>query len=351
MKVLFVTREDAERYPGGDVIQLIKTADALRNLGVDVQLGTGTIEQILWADIVHFFGVQQPENFFQSFRLAREQIGKKVVVSPIWWDLSHAKLASQLGKRGLSMGPAWRAARHGFHYLQGLKERKRHDAAKYMLQNADLLLPNSVEEQRHVERDFGNLLPPYRVVMNAVDSDLFRPSSEVVESGVICLARVEPTKNQIHLIRAVSSIPGLQLTIVGKMGGFPKYNSKFSTMIDKYNYRYLPHVPQSEVVELLHQHAVHALPSFRESPGLSSLEATASGLNVVVSSPEFAPVKTYFGSWLDQRVFVCNPYSSDSIRHAIHLALMRKSYEYLSWPDELTWNGVGIQTINAYKEI
>jgi glycosyltransferase involved in cell wall biosynthesis len=56
---------------------------------------------------------------------------------------------------------------------------------------------------------------------------------------------------------------------------------------------------------------VHALPSLRESPGLSSLEAGALGLNCVVG--DTCPVVEYFGT----DAFVCNPLDWCSVRTAV----------------------------------
>jgi hypothetical protein len=56
---------------------------------------------------------------------------------------------------------------------------------------------------------------------------------------------------------------------------------------------------------------VHALPSFRESPGLATLEAALYGANCVVSI--HSPVAEYFadGTW------TCDPSSPSSIRNAV----------------------------------
>lgn len=80
-----------------------------------------------------------------------------------------------------------------------------------------------------------------------------------------------------------------------------------------------------------------------------SVDAIATGANIVVSSSQFCPIDTYFKEIIGKHVFLCNPYSISSIRKAIEDAynapLMRKSINRFSW--DLTAK----QTYLAYQEI
>lgn len=56
------------------------------------------------------------------------------------------------------------------------------------------------------------------------------------------------------------------------------------------------------------------LPSFRESPGLVTLEALFYGCNIVVSDYKFCPVNYYK---FDEVGYICDPYSTKSIESAV----------------------------------
>lgn len=350
MNILFVTRPDALTRPGGDTIQLQKTQQALEALGVRVRLGQPEGGALAWADIVHVFNAQTPATALPALQAARAA-GKKAVLSTIWWDLSHARLVERLARFALSPSSFWagclpllQLTYNGFRPGYG-------QAVGEVLRAADLLLPNSEEEMGWLRRDFGNALPPYRVVMNAVDTKMFTVAEAAERNGVICCARLEPTKNQLSLVRAVTRLPGVRLTLVGQAGRQEEYVRQVRIQAQRQGFTLIEdHLPHLEVAALMREHAVHALPSFRESPGLSSLEALASGLNAVVSSRPFCPIDTYFDSWCGERVFTCVPYRMDSMRSALVSAL-RQSNLPATFPARLTWPAVARQTLEAYRAL
>lgn len=352
MRVLFVSRPDLVTHPGGDTTQLLKTKEALEKLGVEVKLGMAKTEELEWADIVHVFNIQTPDSSLPAALLARAA-GKKVALSTIWWNMSHTAQISRLSKLGLLYPnplmrlslPIYRLAEHL--YGKDVKERQE---IKRLLQNADLLLPNSEEEMEIIKAEFQVHLPPHHVVMNAVDTDIFKLTTETPRSGVVCCGRVEPLKNQLMLIRAVANI-GEQLTLIGKPGGDKKYNAIVKSAIERSGFTWITeHQSQENIARLIRKHRVHALPSFRESPGLSSLEALATGANAVVSDKEFCPIDTYFSSWLDKKVYVCDPYSIKSIQRSLKEALAY-SVPIGKFPDKFTWAQVAVQTLEGYHAL
>lgn len=78
---------------------------------------------------------------------------------------------------------------------------------------------------------------------------------------------------------------------------------------------FVEHVPYPHVQYFLSRSQVHCLPSFRESPGLATLEAAINGCKCVVSC--HSPVQEYFKSSL---FFKCDPLSLNSLTNAIHQA-------------------------------
>ncbi|WP_081908981.1 glycosyltransferase family 4 protein [Deinococcus sp. YIM 77859] len=348
MRVLLVARPDAETKPGGDVIQVVNTYKALLGAGVCARLGPANAENVQWSDLVHIFGIQEPEVANRAFALGK-RFNKKIVVSPIWWELSHAQMAGQLARMSVPISPFWALARPLAKEAVKILKAGELSSLRRILQEADLLLPNSEEEMLYVRRDFGEKLSPYRVILNAVDTKIFKFSE--IGDGVVCFARLEPTKNQMNLIKAVSQIDGLKLTLVGRDGPFPGYADSVRKAADKFGYTVVSHVSQSEMPSIMRRHSIHALPSFRESPGLSSLEALACGLNLVVASPPFCPVETYFGEWLGKRVEICTPYRVDSIKNALVRSIYNVRRDPFELPHRFTWESVGIETKKAYESL
>ena len=61
MKVLFISRATLFKDKGGDTVQLVNTADQLKELGVevDIKLGDRRIDYEQY-DLIHFFNIIRP---------------------------------------------------------------------------------------------------------------------------------------------------------------------------------------------------------------------------------------------------------------------------------------------------
>src|SRR5690606_385009 len=90
-------------------------------------------------------------------------------------------------------------------------------SVSYILKRCALLLPNSESEYKRLQRDFKNA-GAYRIVPNAVDTALFNIDkiTERKENSVLCVARFEPRKNQLNIIKALEGTP-YTLTLAGNV--------------------------------------------------------------------------------------------------------------------------------------
>jgi glycosyltransferase involved in cell wall biosynthesis len=94
---------------------------------------------------------------------------------------------------------------------------------------------------------------------------------------------------------------------------------------------------------------VHYLASFCEPSALTSIEALACGLNIVVSDENYCPTRSYYGGLLNKRVFTCDPFDVGSIREAILNALKTPSDR--SAIKDFSWEKTAAQTYNAYRQV
>lgn len=354
LNVALCIRSNWKDQPGGDVTQLLKTKEALEaNHPVQIAI-VDSLEspELNSADIVHVFNVQQPEIGLPYLKTARER-GKKTALSTIFWDLSHAHYAMVLNRLGLE------ACRWGFFKplacgVFGLMSKPDYFSSASrarvleMIDHADVLLPNSAEEGEMVARYVGKPASSWHIapVVNAVDASIFTTEGAEDRQGVIQAGNFEAVKNHMATLR--EDIP---VTFVGNPTN-PSYVARLKaksgsnvTVLDR-------SVGPAELAALYRKHRVHANPSFRESPGLATMEALACGCRVVVADAPFCPVQTYFGELIGKAVFVCDPYSRASVRRAIDQAAASTSEVDLTpWLARFSWKETARQTFEAYRKV
>lgn len=362
MKVVLCNRPDWREISGGDVVQMLRTKDALeRDHGIETSIASSPEDSNLAdADLVHIFNVQNPA-IGLSYVRAAQSLGKPIALSPIFWDLSHAAFVANLARKGhFRLGTVWKRRKGAFDRLAritgALMGRPAYYAPGYrsavrdIVEASGVVLPNSDEEAEQLVEFTGVRSQRTRVVVNAIDFETF-PPAEGDRSGVIMAARIEPAKNTMGLVLAMEG-HSESLTLVGRPVDLPyaeavRRQAKPSqvTIVDS-------NVDQAELASMYRRARVHVLPSFRESPGLTTLEALSSGCAAVVSERQYCPVDTYFSDLLGRSVFVCDPYEPDSIRAAIDQALEATNLPDLrGWRARFSWSQAASTTFEAYRTL
>jgi len=110
---------------------------------------------------------------------------------------------------------------------------------------------------------------------------------------------------------------------------------------------YVGNLSDNELIKAYQMANVHALPSWFETPGLSSLEAAACGSNIV--STTVGTAREYFGD----KVQYCQPGDIADLRNAVQRAVSMPRNKDLSntiW-DKFTWTQSAKQTISGYLDI
>ena len=372
MKVLFVVRPDFLSNSGGDNTQVLDTKMELEKLGVDIELATNLDGRLNGIDVVHVFNMN-PSDFALSClqNAARKHV--PTTLSPIYWSPmefilrgmqgSYAKRWYDAMSRALPLprhlptairdaivspsGPRIEEKINGF-------ERKRQEMS---LRLADVVLPNSNAESGHLRSIFGVQADKMQVVYNGVQPDRLRGNHESLssifepEGFVLYAGRIEARKNTLTLIRACNEL-GLRLVVIGRVAeGAPaaKYGNVCLAEGKQGSVTFLNELPkESEVLYSAYRSArVYALPSWYETPGLSSLEAAACGCNIVVTTR--GSTREYFEDF----AWYCNPASKESVRNAIASAYVHPHSGELQARviSKFTWRNSALATIKSYESV
>lgn len=291
------------------------------------------------ADIIHLFNLQTIEYSYKAFKKAKAH-KKKIVFSTIFWDLEPAINISfwfnrfSLPQTALVrlLNP-FRKAIHCFSSLFGNKGNvvfgKYKRMAEEIVTGCDILLPNSDEEATIIQKLYGrttNLLSKTIVVPNAIDKSTVSKgglddSCDNLPSGfVLQVGAINCVKNQINVVKALFDNKGIPIVFVGKQTD-KKYFDKLKKISNRRgNVFFYDQVKNEEVFKFYRKAVCHVLPSFRESPGLSSLEALANGIQIVVSKSKYCPTHYYD---FENCAHICDPYSCKSIKKAILSAISK----------------------------
>lgn len=355
MKAALISRSSMHAVKGGDTIQLLKTADGLKKLGVSTEVFQAS-EIIPYGefDIFHFFNIIRPADHIKHIKKS----GKPYVVSTIYLDYSsfdnkgrgfpYRHIFGMLGKHPSEY------AKNIYRYLSRqdklvsrsylLGHRK---SMLKVLNGAALLLPNSSSEYHRLESDFGKAFE-HHIVPNGVDPGIFGeiPEGIVRDRKVISVAQVYGMKNQHKLIEACNDLK-YPLEIIGKPPPNHTAYYNYCKSIAGPEVSFIDFMPQEELVKRYASAEVHALPSWFETTGLTSLEAGALGCKLVVGKD--GDTREYFRD----RAWYCDPADQDSIKSALKAAM--ESIEGAGSREHIlkhyTWDRAAEETLKAYKQV
>lgn len=355
MRILFLSRASLFTNRGGDTTQMIKTAAALKELGIEVDIHTAdqTIDYQPY-DLIHFFNIIRPADIL--FHV--EQSKLPFVVSTIYVDYSALKhegwkqvLYDTVGKFRIEYLKS--VARY---FLNGEKIRwipywwKGQKAAiQQVLNQASCLLPNSQSEFDRLKKDFPTA-NKYEVVANGVELELFNEdkcaSIKREHNKILCVARIESIKNQLKLIEALNNTE-FDLYLIGKPSTNQQQYYQACKKIAADNIHFIEGLTQEELLPHYASAKVHILPSWFETTGLSSLEAAAMGCVIVVTDK--GDTKDYF----KEDAYYCDPSDSKDIYRVIQEASKASASEPLlkRIHTEYNWKNTAIVTAKVYKSI
>lgn len=353
IKVLMITRPNLFSVPGGDTVQIVKTAEYLKQLGVDADVyTTGSIDYSRYT-LLHFFNVIDPEDILGHLYQSR----LPYVLSPIYVDYREYDKYH----RGGFIGRLSKVlSRDSVEYLKTLAkfvlkgERvsslrfflKGHKASViYILKKAEILLPNSSSEYKRLYRDYG-VDKKYIVVPNAIDDALFQQKHTIERDLIICVGRIEGNKNQLNVIRALKDT-NYKLLFIGSSSPNQKSYYEQCKAEATSNMQFIDFIPQEQLLDYYSRAKVHVLASWFETTGLSNLEAGAMGCNLVIGRR--GDVEEYF----EDLVEYCEPDDLQSIRSAVEKSWNKATSNNLQTRifNNFTWKATAKITYEAYQTV
>lgn len=359
MRALWIVRSNLERHSGGDTVQVLETARALRASGVEVELTSELAPELRGYDLLHLFHLDRLWENLPHARRARAH-GLPVVLSSIWWPAHDFDARGRRGLQGAlaralgaELYPTLRLAQRSFadflatRGASGRRPRLSFErAVRELLETTSVLLPNSAAEAEALRAAFGDSTP-YEVVPNAADSSFFRAPTAPApprEQQVLCIGRIEPRKGQLALVEAMRALD-LPLELAGRAGRFSRAYERACRRAAGPKVRFLGQLDRQALRERLWRSAVHAAPSWYETPGLASLEAALCGARIVLTPG--GSTREYFG---DEALY-CRAGDPASIASAVEEALASPAPPALAarLARECSWERAAEATLRAYR--
>jgi len=349
-QVLLCGRPNLLTKPGGDTRQILGLKRHLDLLSAGrADLSFELRPRLQGVDLVHVFNLSRPvEPALQADHARRH--GVPVVCSPIFQDLWEYNRRGRFGAgralfqllggsdSGLeAVRAALNLARSGPAGLAGIPLLARSrglQLQRHVLEKSQVVLFNSDFEAQTVRTCLGELehLPAARTVPVGVDPDEFSAPDPapfcdahgLAPGFVLCVGRLEDLKNQLGLLRALAREP-VDLVLIGQTNPLHRGYARAVRRAAARRVRRLAHtrtllierLERPLLVSAMAAAAVHVLPSWFETAGLTSLEAALAGCAVVSTSRGYAP------AYLGDDAHYCDPGDPESLRTAVAQALRK----------------------------
>ncbi|MFY0483710.1 glycosyltransferase family 4 protein [Flavobacterium sp. PLA-1-15] len=366
MKVLFQTRTNLYKAPGGDMVQMLKTKEFLEKLGVQVDISLEFEPDLTGYDLVHLFNLMEPQDIYRQMLNAKRQ-NKKIALSTIYGLYTEFE---RKARGGLFQKLANILSPYQIGYIKNIvkhySEKRFHSGVYKMLykgyyglmkeivDNTSVFLPNSVSEMKRVASEFKLDNYNFYSIPNAIDKSIFSNIEDKdrinkfdhFKDCILCAARIEGRKSTLNLVKAVK---GTKYKLV-LAGNESKNQKKYVEEVHREageNVFFVGAIPHEDLRDLYKVAKVHALVSWMETPGLSSLEAAVMDCNLVMTK------KGDTFDYFEDYAFYCEPDDVETIKNAIDKAYNAPVDPKLKERvlEKFIWEKTAEETYKAYQEI
>ena len=284
---------------GGPSVRVPRTARVLREQGISAELVRFPNQKFGSADVIHGFNVWSAKTSLAMAKRAHA-LRKPFVFSPIFLDLSDRQFWQEdlpavfdraTDVAAIDTALAELNERHALE-IDGSSPAEAflgyHAMTRAAVACADHVIFLSEHEKALLEQI--NIRPRASTIVrnpvdvtefDAVDPELFK-SFTGIKDYVLCVARIEPRKNQLLLIQALRNT-GIDIVLVGHVS-----QKSYGELVHKFsgpNVHFIDRLePGSEMLRSAFAGArVVALPSWTEGAPLVALEGAAAGASLVLS--------------------------------------------------------------------
>lgn len=364
MKTLMISRATLFLQPGGDTVQITKTAQHINKeththgFHVDIKTVDQDIDYSKY-DLLHFFNICRPSDLIGIIYKSK----LPYVISTVFVDYSEAeKNHFKIYRRALSkifsidqleylkaIGRFLKKQERITNFRYFLLGQKK--STKILLKNAKILLPNSKSEYKRLFERYG-IKQDYIVVPNGIDIETFTNKTyfnnnfKKFKNSIISVGQLTPVKNHLNLITALNNTE-YQVFIIGSpsLNARDYYNKCLELASN--NIHFIEKLNQEELSIIYNLAKVHVLPSWFETTGLVSLESAYLGCNIVITNR--GDQLEYF----EDNAFYCEPDNIESIKNAVEKAFKAKPMSKLKdkISTQYNWHNAALKTIEAYKKV
>lgn len=352
MNIVLLARNTLYTQPGGDTVQVLKSAESLEKLGhhVDVIVAGDPLPQ--HGDVLHGFNLGRPADLLPYFKRFQ---GKKVL-SSIFVDYSvadssrHPFLFSLFGQHGMEWIKTIGRGLNGSDRFPGWSYvlRGQRSAMNELLNLSDHLITSSASELiriQHWARLKGkSLRDKHAIIPLGILEDYLQPSKAKVErKGLLIVGRLETLKNQLQIMRWAEH-SGWDLTVVGDANtNQPNYYRTCQKYCEEGQIRLLPYQDVASLIELMDTHQVLLIPSSFESYSLVGWEAAARGM--VVLANNVADMTDTLSDVAHLVDFEDRNAATTLIEAALRGKVKKKSQVQF---EDYTWNSIGQKIEQVY---
>lgn len=327
MRVLLCIRGDYIKSFAGDSKIVLKTAEYLKKNGIEVKINMGDTVDYSKYDIIHLFNITRMGETYKYYKQAHKN--KKIIVAtPMYFDMTRY-----------------------YNYKNETDNAKLWEKSqlyrKEILQGCRKIYPSSSWESDIISRDFSAIYDS-TVIYNGVEVEhdetpLYNLKERYnLNNYVLCVGRINPQKNQLSLVRACYKL-GIKVVLIGEIVDKAYFNEckRYNNVV------YLGFVDSYNIYNAYRFAKLHVLPGFVEMSGMSSLEAAASGCNIVTTQEGSS--REYFK---DMAIY-CDPYCEDSLISSIERAIRQKKNNRLKNHilQNYSWDKSVNQLIKSYKDL
>jgi glycosyltransferase involved in cell wall biosynthesis len=343
MKVAFYTYPSAFQNVGGGEVQLLKTKEALEKKGIEVKLFDQWEDKLDNFDILHIFGsVKDCLGLMETARNKNIKIALSTVFCSTFkraiWESRDTRTRIEQCLRHL--------AKILFPVFPSEKRK--------MMLISDVLLPNSAMESLSLKKLFALKNIKMQVVPNCVD-EWFRDADPKIfidkyglKDFALAVGRIEPRKNQLNLIKALSGTDKNLVIIGDPVSDYLDYYKKCKEISGK-NIYFLPSLKHLDPLlkSAYAASSIFVAPAWFETTCLAALEAGLAGTRVAIT--KYGYTKEYY----KDMVGYFDPASVYDIRKTIlsmlcmHKTEDLKNHIYKNY----TWDKAAEATIAAYHMI